>query len=103
MDKVWNYLTVPDQPLDGIKTLMDESTILAPWKFCSPDEDEGDVLNSVIGSIEQGECAGDKINSLAWDVANAKDIFESLPEDPDMVKARFVMTNGGVTMVSPSR
>ena len=103
VDKAWNYLTVPDQNLDGIKTLTDDTAILAPWKFCSPDEDEGDIIGSVVESIGQGDCSGDKINSLAWDVINAKDIFESLPEDPDKVKGRFVMTNGGLTMFSPSR
>lgn len=91
--------------MDVIQTLDPESALLAPWKFCSLDEDEGDVLGSVVDSLQSGECTGsDKLNSLAWDVTNSKDIFESLPDnDKEKIKARFLMTNGGLTMVSPAR
>ena len=109
VDKAWNYLTVPDQPLDSIKTLSPDDAILAPWKFCSGDDvddAEQDVLGRVIESIDRGDCSGggSKINNLAWDVINAKDVFGSLPEgDDDKIQARFVMTNGGLTMFSPAR
>ncbi len=65
-----------------------------------PDDSEVCVNNnkSIVGH-------GEDLNHLIWDIKNSKDLFESLPPvglDSEHL-ARFVITDGGVTMFKPQK
>ncbi len=48
---------------------------------------------------------GEDLNHLIWDIKNSQDLFESLPPvglDSEHL-ARFVITDGGVTMFKPQK
>ena len=54
-------------------------------------------------AVTDGTCSGADAHHLAFDVSAARDIFENLSPATDYpVESRFLMTDGGLTMFSPT-
>ena len=53
--------------------------------------------------MADGRCSGADAHHLAFDVSAARDIFEGLSSATEYpVESRFLMTDGGLTMFSPT-
>lgn len=52
-------------------------------------------------AVSGGRCSGADAHHLSFDVSAARAIFEGLPAEHP-VESRFLMTDGGLTMFSPT-
>lgn len=105
-DENWNYLEIPaNTPLQPIKELEGDQTLLAQWKYCSQ-KTEAD-LNVTVGTVQNaldgGLCNTDLARHLAWDAQNAKKSFGRTAENRDNAKSdsNFFTSDGGLTLFSP--
>ena len=52
-------------------------------------------------AVSDGRCSGADAHHLAFDVSASKAVFEDLSAEYP-VESRFLMTDGGLTMFSPT-
>ncbi len=109
VDQDWRYLEVPlSQDISAAMNTQEnmEGASLAPWDYCGTGSiREDDVLKALREKLVSGTCVNEEsLHHMAWDVLNVASEFppRSVSSSEPGVESAFVMTDGGLTAVSPA-